>query len=134
MLVRSMESGFTRWTIPLKFNVSPIFRSILEDDPAHRSAHLGLARCLRGVGEHPAAAAIYRTLIELDPTDPRHPVQAGVDLGMAHAGDLDQVGDLVGVGPTQIGLALPLIRTMAGEALIREDWPYLELEVHLRAD
>ncbi|MEN8148980.1 MAG: tetratricopeptide repeat protein [Planctomycetota bacterium] len=55
-----------------------IFREILREDPTNRRAHLGLARCLRGVGEHPAAAAIYDALIELDPTDPRPHVALGL--------------------------------------------------------
>jgi tetratricopeptide (TPR) repeat protein len=44
-----------------------IYRGILADDPKNVKAMIGLARCLSGVGEHPAAAVLYRKVIELAP-------------------------------------------------------------------
>jgi len=48
-----------------------VFRAILAGEPGNRDARLGLARALRGVGEHPAATAIYEALRKLDPEDYR---------------------------------------------------------------
>ena len=46
-----------------------IYREVLVAEPENVTALLGLARALRGVGDHPGATRIYEDLLKRDPKD-----------------------------------------------------------------